>query len=98
MFVHCVFFWLRADITPKELLVFTEGLESLTTIETVRVSHVGVPANTDREIIDRSYSHALILFFDDEEGHDLYQEHPIHDAFRDNCGSFWTQVKIYDSE
>ena len=28
---------------------------------------------------------------------EAYQDHPVHDAFRTNCGSFWTRVQIYDT-
>ena len=60
-------------------------------------SHVGTPAPTDRPIIDRSYSYALTAVFDDEAAHDRYQVHPVHDRFRDTCGTFWSRVLIYDS-
>ena len=98
MFVHCVYFWLREDLTEAEHLRFVEGVRSLTTIETVRNGFVGRPADTDRPIIDRSYSYGLVVAFENRKGHDAYQEHPAHDEFRDNCAGFWTQVKIYDFE
>lgn len=96
MFVHCVYFWLRDDLSEADRGRFVEGVQSLTTIETVRHGFVGTPAATDRPIIDRSYSFALVVAFDDETGHDRYQDHPVHDAFRERCGSFWSQVRIYD--
>jgi hypothetical protein len=96
MFVHCVYFWLRDDLTPDELKAFVDGVNSLTTCESVRQGYVGVPAPTDRPIIDRSYSYALVVTFDDEAAHDVYQEDPIHDAFRQNCAQYWKTVKIYD--
>lgn len=97
MFVHAVYFWLKPDLTDQQYETFTDGLQSLAEIETVKVAHVGTPAPTDRPIIDRSYSYALVLFFDDKADHDVYQEHAVHDAFRDNCSTFWTKVQIYDS-
>ena len=96
MFVHCVYFWLREDLSDEERRRFVDGVTSLTTIETVRHGFVGTPATTDRPIIDRSYSYALVAVFDDEKGHDDYQTHPVHDDFRDNCAGLWSQVKIYD--
>jgi hypothetical protein len=56
-----------------------------------------VPADTDRPIIDRSYSYALILTFADKAAHDAYQVHPTHDKFRTECGHLWSRVQIYDS-
>ncbi len=96
MFVHSVYFWLNEDLSHEKVTDFEKGLRSLTDIRTVRHSHVGVPASTDRPVIDRSYSYALIVAFDDQEGHDLYQEDPIHDDFRTHFSSWWREVKIYD--
>ena len=58
---------------------------------------IGVPAATDRPVIDRSYTFALIVIFDDLAGHDAYQVHPIHGAFVDTFNTYWTKVQIYDS-
>lgn len=98
MFVHCVYFWLRDDLSEAEHRQFVEGIHSLTTISSVRHGWVGTPADTDRSVIDRSYSYALVVVFDDVEGHDAYQFDPVHDRFRDGCASYWKQVKIYDFE
>lgn len=97
MFVHSVYFWLRSDLTPEERQKFIDGVNSLKQIESVRFAWVGVPAPTDRPVIDRSYSYALTVVFDDQAGHDQYQVHPIHDRFREECGSLWSRVLIYDS-
>jgi hypothetical protein len=51
----------------------------------------------DRPIIERSYSYALTVVFEDEAAHDRYQVHPVHDVFRETCGTFWSRVQIYDS-
>ena len=98
MFVHCVYFWLREDISNEGEQRFLEGLQSLTTIDTVANSYVGTPADTDRPVIERSYSYALVAVFDDKQAHDAYQEHPVHDDFRDDCAEYWTNVRIYDFE
>jgi hypothetical protein len=97
MFVHAVYFWLREDLTPEGEAAFKQGLDSLATIESVHQCYIGPPAATDRPIIDRSYSYALVVVFTDEAAHDTYQSHPTHDAFRDNCAQYWTKVLIYDS-
>ena len=97
MFVHAVYFWLRPDLTPAERARFDAGVESLRTIEGVRHGYVGVPAPTDRPVIERGYSRALVAVFDDQAAHDAYQVHPVHDRFRDECGGLWTTVRIFDS-
>ena len=97
MFVHAVYFWLRDDLTAAERQAYLDGVRSLTAIEDVTYGWVGTPAGTDRPIIERSYSYALTVVFPDEAAHDRYQVHPVHDRFRETCGTFWTRVQIYDS-
>jgi hypothetical protein len=97
MFVHAVYFWLRDDLTQADESSFAAGLRSLRWIEGVEHGYIGVPAPTDRPEIERGYSRSLVLVFADQAAHDAYQVHPIHDRFRDECSSFWTAVRIYDS-
>ena len=97
MFVHSVYFWLKDDLSEEDRAAFVRGVQSLTTIETVRFAHVGVPAATDRPVIERSYSYALVVGFDDESGHDVYQDIDVHELFRRECSPYWTKVLIFDS-
>ena len=97
MFVHSVYFWLKSDLTEEQRTKFWEGVRSLTSIESVLRGFVGAPAPTDRPIIDRTYSCALIVSFDDDAGHEAYQNHPVHDKFREECADFWSKVLIYDA-
>jgi hypothetical protein len=97
MFVHAVYFWLREDLTLAEQSSFAAGLRSLRWIEGVEHGYIGVPAQTDRSVIERGYSRSLVLIFADQAAHDAYQVHPVHDRFREECGGFWAAVRIYDS-
>jgi hypothetical protein len=97
MFVHAVYFWLREGLTPAEREHFVAGLRSLRGIDGVIQGYMGVPAPTDRPVIDRSYSWSLVLIFANEADHDAYQIDPVHDTFRAECGTYWTTVRIYDS-
>ena len=97
MFVHAVYFWLRENLTPPEREHFVAGLRSLRAIDGVVQGYIGVPAPTDRPVIDRSYSWSLVLVFANEADHDAYQIDPVHDRFRTECSPYWTIVRIYDS-
>lgn len=97
MLVHTVYFWLRPELTPVQVRSFVTLSSAMTGIPGVEHLWLGKPAATDRPVIDRSYSYALIVVFKDMAAHDVYQGHPIHDTFRETCGTFWSQVKIYDS-
>ncbi len=98
MFVHSVYFWLKEDLSDADRATFDKGVRALLDISSVKQGFVGAPASTDRPIIDRSYTTALIVMFENEAGQDHYQVDPIHDKFRDECASFWTKVVIYDAE
>jgi hypothetical protein len=97
MFVHAVYFWLKDNLSASQQDAFLHGVKSLTAIKTVRQAFTGVPAATDRPIIDRTYSYALVAVFANQRDHDLYQTDPIHDRFRNDCGELWKKVVIYDS-
>lgn len=97
MFVHSVYFWLKADLSAADRRRFDDDLNALLKIESIRFGFIGTPADTNRPIIDRSYTYALITAFDDEAGHDAYQVHPIHDRFRENAHC-WSKIVIYDAK
>lgn len=98
MFVHHVFFWLKAGLPQADIAQFEKGVSSLLSIEHVKMGDVGRPAATDRPVIERTYSYSLLLVFDNKEAHDAYQPHPVHKAFVETCSHLWDRVVIYDSE
>jgi len=96
-FVHHVFFWLKKPVNRETRLKFENGLKKLVTIETIVVKHLGTPATTDRGVIDSTYSYSLLLTFKNKEDQDIYQTHPIHLKFIDECEELWERVLVYDS-
>lgn len=77
-FTHHVHFWLknRAD---RDL--FIEGVHTLAEISSIRYYHVGIPADTFEDVVDRTYDVSLLVLFDDIEGNNTYHADPVHDAF-----------------
>jgi|SRR5690606_1973354 len=95
---HHVFFWLKNPDSKEDLNKLIEGLKTLRKIETVRKLHIGIPAGTEqRDVIDNSYQVSELMFFDDVEGQDVYQVHPLHEKFIEDCGHLWKKVVVYDS-
>ena len=75
-----------------------EGVRTLKDIQTIRQMHIGIPASTEkRDVVDNSWHVSELLFFDDEEGQQVYQDHPIHQAFIKNYGHLWDKVVVYDA-
>jgi len=96
VFIHSVYFWLKPDLPDEARKRFIDGVHSLLAIDTVQAGHIGTPAETRRSVVDHTYSHALILMFQDARGHEQYQLHPNHDRFRHECADCWNKVVIYD--
>jgi len=97
MLVHSVYFWLHKNHTSEELAEFIKGAESLKGIDVAEAVYVGAPAPTERPVVDGTYDVSLTVLLRDMEGHDAYQAHPLHKAFVEKYGPYWSRVVIYDS-
>ena len=96
--VHHVLFWLKNPDSKEDVLKLIEGIETLRNIESVRAAYIGTPAATEkRAVIDDSYSVSELLIFDDLEGQEIYQVHPIHKKFIENYSYLWEKVVVYDA-
>jgi len=98
MLTHHVFFWLKdpASIADRDKLI--KGLKTLKKIESIKQIYIGVPADTEkREVVDTSYSVSELMFFDDAAGQKIYQDHPIHKKFVEDCSMLWEKVIVYDT-
>ncbi|MDO9087220.1 MAG: Dabb family protein [Anaerolineaceae bacterium] len=98
MHQHLVFFWLSDQLSVSERKNFEIELETLIKIPSVLTGYYGKPADTNRPVIDRSYSFGLMLGFQGMAEHDQYQIDPIHRAFVENNSHKWDKVLIYDIE
>ena len=52
IFIHHVHFWLKNKADHQKLI---EGLNSLAAISHIKQIHIGIPADTHRGVVDRSY-------------------------------------------
>ncbi len=97
-FIHHVFFWLKEPVTDDISAKFEAALRELVTIETIVGYHLGKPAATNREVIDSSYTYSLLTTFKNKADQDIYQSHPKHLKFIEDCDDLWERVVVYDSE
>ena len=93
MHVHNVYFWLK-DAAPSKQ--FETGLATLARDPNVRVGYFGRPADTDRDVVEDSYTYGLVLAFDDIAGHDAYQVGAAHTQFLDAHLESWDRVVVHD--
>lgn len=99
MFVHTVLFHLKKDLSASDLEAFEAGLESLKAIEASRGTYIGKPAETqERPAVRGDYSYNLTLLFEDIEGHNAYQVHPLHKAFVSQFSDYWLRLEIIDAD
>ncbi len=97
LFVHHVYFFLKNKGNEADRNKLMEGLEKLRKVPTIRLSHIGVPAPTNRSVIEKGYDVSWMLFFDNLDEEEIYQKHPIHLKFVEDYSHLWEKVIVYDS-
>ncbi len=96
--IHHVFFWLKEPDNQAHRKQFEKALEDLLKVETITVSHVGVPAATEeRGVVDNTFTYSYMVMFDTLEDQLIYQKHPIHLNFIEKNSDLWEKVVVYDS-
>lgn len=97
IFIHHVYFWLNNPESADDVKKLIAGLQKLSAVKTIRDFHIGKPADTNRDVIDRSYSISWMVIFDNKEDQDSYQKDAIHLKFVEECSALWKKVVVYDS-
>jgi hypothetical protein len=97
LFVHHVLFYQSATASDADRAKLLEGLQKMRAIPTIQLAHIGTPAATDRAVIDRTYAYSWLCLFASAADEHSYQQHPIHDEFREQYARYWEKVVIYDA-
>lgn len=97
LFVHHVYFWLKNPSSEADRTKLIEGLKALSKVKTIQSFHIGLPADTNRDVIERSYAVSWLLLFKDKSTQDSYQTDQIHLEFIKNYSHLWSKVIVYDS-
>ena len=95
--MHHVLFYPTAHAGAADHAKLLEGLHKLRAIPSIRLAHIGTPASTTRDVIERTYSYSWLCFFESPADEQSYQQHPIHDEFRTQYADCWDKVVIYDA-
>ncbi len=95
--MHHVFFWLKEPNNQAHREQFEKALDALLKVETIKLSHVGIPAATEeRGVVDNTYTYSYMVMFDTLEDQFVYQKHPIHLKFIEENSDLWNKVVVYD--
>ena len=96
--VHYVLFWLREDLTEKEVEDFSAFFVELKRIPGIKSLSYGRAAETNpRPVVDNSFTYNLIVIVDSLKEIGVYENHPIHLEAIKNFSHFWTKVMVHDS-
>ena len=97
IFVHHVYFWLNNPDSKDDLNKLKEGLTKLSKVKTIKQFHMGKPADTNRDVIERTYAISWLCMFDSRADQESYQKDPIHLKFVEDYSALWKKVVVYDS-
>jgi len=95
--IHTVLFWLKEDVTQEKRAAFEEGLKSLKKVSSVRKLYYGTPLETSAKAAEKPYDYALIVYFDNKEGHDIYSKDKTHLALIDAFKDTWKRVQVFNT-
>lgn len=97
VFLHHVYFWLNKPDSIDDRNKLVEGLTKLAEVKTIKAFHIGKPADTNRDVIERGYAVSWFLQFANAADQASYQTDPIHLKFVEDCKHLWSKVIVYDS-
>ena len=97
LFIHHVYFWLTNPTSKEDHSGLLAGLQALSKVPSIRQFHIGVPATTNRDVIEISYAFSWLAVFNTKEEQDAYQVDPVHLHFVNTCKQLWQKVIVYDS-
>ena len=98
VFKHTVFFWLKNPEKKADREAFEKSLKKFIDNSLfVQSKHLGIPAKTNREVVDNTYTYCLQVTFKNKEEHDKYQAEEAHKIFIEESMALWEKVLVYDS-
>lgn len=97
VFVHHVFFWLKDPKNAEARKAFEKGIQALVKVPQIQSYHIGTPVESPRDVVDDSFTYSYIAFFKNTADQDVYQTHPIHLKFVEDCQHLWEKVIVYDA-
>lgn len=95
-FIHHVFFWLKENNESNRSRLI-DGLQKLSSVKTIKQHHIGIPANTNRDVVENTYSVSWMILFDNAADQESYQVDPDHLNFVKECSHLWNKVVVFDT-
>jgi len=97
-FAHTVYFWLSNPENQEDRNAFETSLRKfLNTSAYAKTNYIGKPPKASRDVVDGSFTYALIVTFESEEAQQKYQDEAPHKLFIEESSHLWSKVIVYDS-
>lgn len=95
---HYLLFWLKKDLTPKQLDDFANFFKELSNLPYLKSLHYGRPANSSpRLVLDNSFTYNVVMTFESLEDLETYGKLPQHLAIVKKYSVFWDKMQVHDS-
>ncbi|WP_442588975.1 Dabb family protein [Pedobacter sp. AW31-3R] len=95
---HYLLFWLKKDLSEKEVEDFTGFFKILSTLPYVKSIQYGKPANSSpRKVVDNSFTYNLVIQFGSLEDLEAYGKLPVHLAAIKKYSVYWDRMIVHDS-
>ncbi len=97
-FAHTVYFWLQNPDNQEDRRAFEASLRKFMDTSTyAKTKYIGKPPRASRDVVDGSFTYALIVTFESAEAQQKYQDEAPHKLFIEEVGHLWKKVIVYDS-
>ncbi|WP_047418735.1 Dabb family protein [Cellulophaga sp. Hel_I_12] len=97
-FAHTVYFWLKNPDNSQDCKAFEVALQKfLDTSKFAKTKFIGKPPKASRDVVDGSFTYALVVTFESAEAQEAYQKEPPHVLFIEEASQLWEKVLVYDA-
>lgn len=98
-FTHVVYFWLNNPDNPRDREHFETGLRTLFEDSNyTQTNFLGTPPKASREVVDDSFTYAMIVTFESAEAQQAYQNEAAHLAFVEKTAHLLKRFTVYDAQ
>jgi len=98
IYFHYLVFWLKPDLTDKQVTEFTSFFEGLKKLPYQKNLRYGKPAaSTPRAVLDQTYTYNASMEFDSLEDLEAYGQLPEHLELVAKYKKFFTKMLVHDT-
>lgn len=97
MLAHSVYFTLKDRTSAAAAALVASCREHLTGHPGEVLFSVGTLAAYDRQVNDRDWDVFLLIVFESQAAHDVYQTAPRHEQFIAVNATSWAKVRVFDA-